>query len=67
MGGNPGVVEVWKELTSKVEEKLSSMRSRHQTSVAWFEEYFESAKAKLEGPGGAPTFVPKVRTKQRNI
>ena len=57
------LVQVWKELTSKVEEKITSLKANSQQSCQeLFEEYYESAKLKLEGPGGAPTFVPKVRT-----
>ena len=67
MDGNPGVAQVWKDLTSKVEEKTATLKSNLQSSHSWFDEYFLLAKAKLEGPGGAPTFVPKVRTKQINI
>ena len=60
MDGNP--VKVWQELSSKVEEKIESLRSNFASAHSWFDEYYELAKAKVEGPGGAPTFVPKVGT-----
>ena len=53
-------VQVWKDLSSKVEEKTSSLHTNLSSAHSWFDEYFELAKAKVEVPGGAPTFVPKV-------
>ena len=53
-------VQVWKDLSSKVEEKISTLHTNLTSAHSWFDEYYELAKAKVEGPGGAPTFVPKV-------
>ena len=61
MDGNPEAV--LNDLRSKVDEKISTLNNNLQSSLSWFEEYYVEARAKLAEARGAPTFVPKVRTK----